>query len=52
MTLVPSFVALACSDCWTPLAKLVEEGAEYVAVRTAIFDLHRRVETLLAEASR
>lgn len=40
------------SDSWTPLAKLVEEGAEYVAVRTAIFDLHRRIETLLAEASR
>lgn len=40
------------NDAWTPLAKLLEEGAEYVAVRTAIFDLHRRVETLLSEASR
>jgi hypothetical protein len=40
------------SDAWTPLAKLLEEGAEYVAVRTAIFDLHRRVEMLLSEASR
>jgi hypothetical protein len=39
-------------DAWTPLADLLQEGAEYVAVRSAIFDLHRRVETLLSEASR
>jgi hypothetical protein len=40
------------SDVWTPVVKLLDERGEYVAVRTAIFDLHRRVETLLAEASR
>ena len=40
------------SDVWTPVMKLLDERGEYVAVRTAIFDLHRRVETLLAEASR
>lgn len=40
------------SDAWTPLAELLQEGAEYVAVRSAIFDLHRRVESLLTEASR
>jgi len=40
------------SDAWTPLAKLLDENAEYVAVRTAIFDFHRRVGSLLGEASR
>ena len=40
------------SDSWTPLLKLLDEQGEYVAVRTAIFDLHRRVEALLSEASR
>lgn len=40
------------TDAWTPLLKLLDEGAEYVAVRSAVFELHRRVESLLAEASR
>jgi hypothetical protein len=39
-------------DAWTPLADLLQEGAEFVPVRSAIFDLHRRVENLLAETSR
>ena len=40
------------SDAWTPLVKLLEERGEYIAARSAIFDLHRRVENLLTEASR
>ena len=39
-------------DVWGPLAKLLNDRGEYVAVRTAVFELHRRVESLLAEASR
>lgn len=40
------------SDDWMPLVTLLAERGEYVAVRSAIFDLHRRVEALLSEASR
>jgi len=35
-------------DVWEPLAKLLGDRGEYVAVRTAVFDLHRRVDQLLA----
>ena len=38
-------------DAWEPLAKLLNDRGEYVAVRTAVFDLHRRVEKLLADPS-
>lgn len=39
-------------DEWEPLAKLLNDRGEYVAVRTAVFELHRRVESLLAESAR
>jgi hypothetical protein len=39
-------------DVWEPLKKLLVDRGEYVAVRTAVFELHRRVESLLAEAAR
>lgn len=39
-------------DVWEPLAKLLGDRGEYIAVRTAVFELHLRVESLLAEASR
>jgi hypothetical protein len=39
-------------DDWEPLAKLLSDRGEYVAVRTAIFEFYRRVESALAEASR
>jgi hypothetical protein len=38
-------------DAWAPVAKLVQNGGEYVAVRSAIFELHRAVEKLLAATS-
>lgn len=39
-------------EVWEPLKKLLDDRGEYVAVRTAIFELHRRVENVLVEASR
>jgi hypothetical protein len=39
-------------DDWEPLAKLLNDRGEYVAVRTAIFEFYRRVESVLADASR
>jgi hypothetical protein len=38
-------------DVWAPVAELVQNGGEYVAVRSAIFELHRAVEKLLATPS-
>lgn len=38
-------------DAWAPLAKLLEEKGEYVAVRTAVFALHQQAEKALAEAT-
>ena len=38
-------------DVWEPLEKLLGDRGEYVAVRTAVFELHRRVERLLAVPS-
>ncbi len=40
------------TDVWEPLKKLLSVRGKYVAVRTAVFELHRRVESLLAEAAR
>jgi hypothetical protein len=40
------------SDAWTPLVDLLGDGGQFVAMRSAIFELHRRVDSLLAETSR
>lgn len=40
------------SEEWMPLVELLQSGSEYVTVRTAVFELHRHVESTLAEASR
>lgn len=36
-------------DAWAPLAQLLDAGADYVDVRTAIFALHRQAENVLVE---
>jgi hypothetical protein len=36
---------------WEPLAKLLSDRGEFVAVRAAVFELHREVEKLLADSS-
>jgi hypothetical protein len=35
------------AELWSPLVQLVEDGAEFVEVRKAVFDLHRAVEAHL-----
>ena len=35
------------AELWSPLVQLVEEGAAFVEVRTAVFELHRAVEAHL-----
>jgi hypothetical protein len=37
------------AEAWKPLADLLNSGGEYVAVRSAIFAFHRRVDELLAK---
>lgn len=40
------------AEVWEPLAKLLSDRGEFVAVRAAVFELHREVEKLLADSSR
>lgn len=39
-------------EAWESLAKLLSDRGEFVAVRAAVFELHREVEKLLADSSR
>lgn len=38
-------------DAWQPLALLLDSGGEYLAVRTAVFELHRRTDSALVAAA-
>ena len=38
------------ADMWQPLADLLERRAEFVAVRTAVFDLREKAPAVLAES--
>jgi hypothetical protein len=40
------------AETWEPLAKLLSDRGEFVAVRAAVFELHREAEKLLADSAR